>query len=154
MMRAEHDVPIEQRYLWVEGHLSSRARKAVRKGLPKGVWPNRRVCFVGYAYSDLALPKEFDTLFRMERGEGGFRKHFATAVDSWVVIVAATQQFAAAWHELPHGWKTVCVIEFPAGVPAMIDELPTVDGWHESRQSVVLCGGETLQAMQQGHVEA
>jgi hypothetical protein len=119
-----------------------------------------RICFVSYSYADLPLPKEFDTLFRFNRDETIVRReeeidiifqpyHLSTATFARIRIVAVTQQFAEVWQEVPDGWKTVCVIDFPDGAPALIDALPTVDAWGVSREVVALCSRETLEAIQQ-----
>ena len=159
-MRPEEDVPIIERYLSVEGHLSAQTRESLQKGLPEQLSVNTRICFMSFSYADLSLPKEFDVLFRynydetiVRRGEqitSVFQpKHLATATFTRIKIVAVTQQFAIAWQDVSHGWKTVCVLEFPDGVPPLIDELPTVDGWYQSREAVALCSHGTLQAIQQ-----
>ena len=164
-MRSEDVVPIDERYLSVQGHLSTKAQRLVRKGLPKQLPPNSRICFVTYAYANLPLPKEFDTLFRYNRDETFVKhgddigtvfqpKHLATAIFTCIRIVAVTQQFAEAWQEIPDGWKTICVIEFPDGVPTSMDELPTMNAWGESREAVALCSHETLQAIQQNCLAA
>jgi hypothetical protein len=54
-------------------------------------------------------------------------------------VVAVTQQFGYPWDEVPHGWKTICIIEFPAGVPEVIDALPVVDAWHMSHHRIGMC---------------
>jgi hypothetical protein len=164
-MRSEDVVPNYQRYLSVEGHLSSRAKQLVRKGLPNSLPLNSRVCFLAAAYADLLLPKEFDTLFGYSRQETVIRheaeleivfrlKHLATAAFTRVRIVAVTQQISEALQEIPDGIKTIGVLEFPDGVPPLIDDLPTVDDWNESGEAVALCSRETLQAIQQRRVAA
>ena len=164
-MRSEDVVPLYQRYLSVEGHLSSRAKRLVREGLPAQLPRNSRVCFLNSAYADLPLPKEFDTLFGYQRQETVLRhedeieivfrlKHLATAIFTGVRIVAVTQQLCEALQEIPDGCKTIGVLEFPAGVPLLIDELPTVNAWGESEEAVALCSRETLQAIQQRRVAA
>lgn len=164
-MRSEDVVPLYQRYLSVEGHLSSRAKRLVHEGLPRQLPRNSRVCFLASAYADLPLPKEFDTVFSYHREETVVRhadelelvfrlKHLATAVFTGVRIVAVTQQLSEALQEIPDGCKTIGVLEFPEGVPLMIDELPTVNAWGESPASVALCSRETLQAIQQRRIAA
>lgn len=159
-MRSEDAVPLYHRYLSVEGHLSSKTKRLVRKGLPESLPVNSRVCFLAYSYADLPLPKEFDSVFRYHRDETAVRhadeieilfrpKHLATAMPVRVRVLAVTQQSGEALTEIPDGEKTIAVLEFPDGVPSMIDELPTVNEWGESRSAVALCNQETLQAIEQ-----
>lgn len=134
-MQSEASVPLHDRYLWIEDRTSAKTRKLVRKGLPASISPNSRVCFVGYSYADLPLPKEFNTLFCVNRDECVFDyerddcthfrpHHLASAIPVLSRINAVTQQFAIPEHEISHGWKTICVVEFPSGVPEQIDQLP------------------------------
>lgn len=156
-MRSEEVVPMEERYLIVEGHLSAKTRQTVRKGLRKELASSGRVCFVSSAYADLALPKEFDTAFfagRLEstgkRGatKSGFQaKQLISAVPVRVCIVEVMDTSYQTLAQLPDGAKTVCVLEFAEGVPYMIDDLPTVKDWGESSERVVLCSRETLAAL-------
>jgi len=158
-MRSEDAVPLYHRYLSVEGHLSSRTRRLVRKGLPDPLPLNSRVCFLAYGYADLPLPKEFDSMFRYHRDETAVRhgdeieilfrpRHLATALPLRVRVLAVTQPSGEALAEIPDGEKTIALLEFPEGVPHMIDELPTVHEWGESRSAVALCSQETLQAIE------
>ena len=162
-MRSEDAVPLYHRYLSVEGHLSSKTKHLIREGLPASLPLNSRVCFLAYGYADLPLPKEFDTVFRYNRDETAVRhadeleilfrpKHLATAMATLVRILAVTQQLGDPLTEIPDGEKTIAVLEFPDGVPHMIDELPTVNEWGESRVIVALCSHETLQEIQQRRV--
>jgi hypothetical protein len=45
---------------------------------------------------------------------------------------AATQQFLKPFDELPHGWKTICFLESPEGVPNLIANLPMAESWYET----------------------
>jgi len=159
-MQSEEAVPLYQRWMNVEGHLSSRAKRLVHKGLPASLPQNSRVCFLSYAYADLQFPKEFDRMFRYHRDEMVVRqseesdvafrpRQLATVLTTCVRIIAGTQQYSLPLEEIPDGWKTICVLEFPEGVPAMIDELPTVNGWGESREAVALCSQKTFQEILQ-----
>ena len=59
-----------------------------------------------------------------------------------------TQQEGETLEEILDGEKTIALLEFPDGVPTMIDELPTVHTWGESGEAVALCSRETLQAIE------
>ena len=154
-MRSDENVPIEERYLVVEGHLSAKTRQTVRKGLRAALAPTSRVCFVSCAYADLPLPRAFDAVFPVNQtvaGKGatvtGFAgKHLARAESTAVRIEAAMDTEYRALGTLPDAANTICILEFPSGVPFMIDDLPTVKDWGESDESVVLCSRETLHAL-------
>ncbi len=159
-MRSEEAVPLYHRYLSVEGHLSSKTRRLIRAGLPEDLPQNSRVCFLAYSYADLPLPKEFDCVFHYHRDETKVRhadeleilfrpKHLATVASARVRILAVTQQSGEELEDIPDGEKTIAVLEFPDGVPSIIDELPTVNEWGESSEAVALCSQETLQAILQ-----
>jgi hypothetical protein len=153
----EESVRLDRRYLWLEGRLLPRLEAKIRRGLPVE-WPSSsRICLVGYVYATLPLPKDFDTMFAVnlheckhdfERDCLSFRlHHLANAVAVHSRILAATHQFNIPDKEMAGGWKTVCLIDFPAGVPQMIEELPEVEGWGESRQWVCLCDYPTWAAL-------
>jgi hypothetical protein len=119
-MLSEEKVPIEQRCLYIQGILSSEAEKfstSITNNRPK----NSCLCFASYTYADLPLPKNFDVIFVRENPKQ------AIIVTSRVIRV--TQQFNKEWREIPHGWKTICLIEFPKGVPPLMHTLPLIDGW-------------------------
>ena len=158
-MRSEDAVPLYHRYLSIEGHLSSRTKRLIRQGLPASLPLHSRVCFIAYAYADLPLPKEFDRMFRYSLDETTVRhtdelellfrpKHLVTSLSTRVRILAVTQQSGEEMSEIPDGEKTIGVLEFLDGVPHMIDELPTVNDWGESRAAVALCSAETLQEIE------
>ena len=138
-MQKESETPLEQRFLRLEGFASDSVLSAVAAGLPDHIDSDSRVCFVSFSYADLPIPKRFDLVFdllnpnRAERAE--------------VVIAAATQQFATPVDMLDHGWKTICVIAFPGGVPLLVDEMPTVDSWYESDVNLGLCEASCFTAV-------
>lgn len=130
-MRTEEATPVPERFLWMEGRVSGAALALVARGLPRAVAPTHRVCFVGFSYADLPVPKEFDVLFDLGRPA---RCWTATSR-----IVAVTQQFGEPWREIPHGWKTICVVEFPDGVPECVDRMPVVDRWGTAALRIGMC---------------
>ena len=157
-MRSEEDVPLEERYLLIEGHLSAKTRQTVRKGLRRELASSGRVCFVSSAYADLPIPREFECVFPVGRAEpsprgsgaavGRFQaKHLMAAEFVRVSIVEAMDISYKPLSPIPDGAKAICVLEFPDGVPFMIDDLPTVKDWDESAECVVLCSRETAQAI-------
>lgn len=142
-MRSEEQTPIEQRYLRLEGLVSEFVLVSVANGLPKDAPANSRVCFVGFSYADLSLPKEFDLIFDLAFPEN--------ALPAASRVIAATQQYGKPFAEIPHGWKTICIIEFPCGVPALIEHLPVVDAWYESRVELGLCTSSAYTSIVECH---
>lgn len=45
------------------------------------------------------------------------------------ILLAVTQQFSSPLDAVPCGWKTMCLFQFPSGVPKTVDELPRLDEW-------------------------
>lgn len=93
-----------------------------------------------YSYADLPLGKEFECVFPLDNP--------AAATLEVSRILAVTQQFAKPWGELPHGWKTLCVLDFPGGVPALVDQMPEKDDWGDGQGIVGVCSRATLEAVQ------
>ena len=145
-MQSEEQTPIEQRYLRLEGLVSESVLVSVVNGLPKDAPANSRVCFVGFSYADLSLPKEFDLIFDLSLPEN--------ALPAASRVIAATQQYGKPFAEIPHGWKTICVIEFPGGVPALIERLPVVDAWYESSVALGLCTSSAYASIVERHRSA
>ncbi len=138
-MLAEEDVPASDQRLLIEGRVSARTLAAVREGLPR-VWPSTARClFVSYAYADLPLGKRFDVVFP--------HGHPERAEATVTTMVAVTQQFAKPFDAVPHGWKTICLMDFPEGEPAVMAGLPTVDAWGESKTCICLCTREAARAL-------
>ncbi len=137
-MLAEDQVPLADRCLLLEGQLSPTAFALARFGLP-GTWPATAHCFwVSYPFADLALGTSFDVVFPRDAPDRAESTH--------AVLHAVTQQFGKPFDTLPHGWKTICVIGFPAGVPAMVDKLPHRETWSLHGQ-LALCRRPTLDAI-------
>lgn len=138
-MRTESSVQVEERFLWFEGKVSPEAMGHVRAGLPT-VWPpHTEVLFVGFAYADLPLDKRFDAVFPRDRPREG--------VQCECRIIAATHQWGKPLLEIPHGWKTICVVEFPNGTPELIRQLPVVNGWHQNGDWVCVTNDATWEKL-------
>jgi hypothetical protein len=138
-MLTEEDVPASGRQLLIEGRVSAKTLAAIRAGLPLA-WPSTARClFASYAYADLPLGKRFDAIFPCEHPEN--------AEPTVAMIVGVTQQFGKPFEGVPHGWKTICLLDFPEGEPAVVADLPTVDAWGESKACVSLCTRETLDSI-------
>jgi len=48
---------------------------------------------------------------------------------------------------VPHGWKTICYIQFLTELPELLKQLPTVDAWYQNTETVCLSSLETWQAI-------
>lgn len=134
-MREERNVPLNERVLAVEGRASPIVLSYVQNALPKERSENSEVLLVSFAYADIPIGRVFDVAFP----EGDPKSVTRTRC----VITAVTQQYAKPFDEVPHGWKTICLVEFPEGIPAVIASLPTVNGWYENRLTVSLCDEDT-----------
>ena len=139
-MRSEADTPVEQRYLWLEGKVSPASLDLIKSGLPTERPAHVEALFVGFAYADLPLPKRFDFVFLRGRPQEG--------VPCECRVTAATQQFGIELPEVPHGWKTICIVHFPTGVPELVRQLPTVDDWYENEPWVCICDDATREHLQ------
>jgi len=62
-------------------------------------------------------------------------------------VIAVTQQFAKPLSEIPDGWKTVCQIQFPKGLPDLVKRLPAVDSWYQNKEVICLCSEEAWAAI-------
>ena len=140
-MLSEGEVQIEQRYLAIEGKVSKDIIESVKSGLPYQKPDNSEILFVSYSYADIPLGKNFDRVFIIGDTQCN--------ILSKSKIAAVTQQFGKPFGNIPHGWKTICVIEFKEGVPELIKNLPYVKTWDDSKIRIVICSEETWQAMKQ-----
>jgi hypothetical protein len=136
-MQSEADTPIEQRFLRLEGRASPASMELIKAGLPTSRTPDTEVVFVGFAYADLPFTKRFDVIFPKDRPEEG--------IPCECRIIAATQQWGQPFPEIPHGWKTICMLRFAGGIPRLVQQLPVVDTWHQDTESVCICDEESWQ---------
>lgn len=141
-MRSEADAPIRERSLWLEGKVSSKSLELIKSGLPSTWPPGAEVLFVGFAYADLPLTKQFEVVFPRNKPQEGVR--------CGCRIIATTQQFGKPFPEVPHGWKTVCVLQFSGDVPEMVQRLPVVDSWYQNKDWVCLCDEATWECLKNG----
>jgi hypothetical protein len=139
MAESESDTPIEQRYLWFDGKLSPKVLKAIRFGLPGDIPPRSAILFVGFSYASLPIGKCFDVVFPKDRPGLGVKCPSR--------IRAVTQQWGKPFDHVPHGWKTICIVEFPDGVPSLIECLPSIDAWYENRYGVCVCDENTWEQL-------
>lgn len=109
----------------------------IEPGLPDSRPPNSEIIFVSFAYADLPFAKRFDVLFPKDRPQDGVRCECR--------IVAATQEFSQPFSGIPHGWKTICLVHFPHGIPPIVNRLPVVDAWYQNDEWVGVCDEVTWQ---------
>jgi hypothetical protein len=140
-MWTEDRTPVEQRLLWFHGKVSKKV-KLTESGLRTYNLPNAVILFVGYAYADIPVGKKFHVVFPRGNPEAGI------VCES--EIIAVTQQFDKPLEVVPYGWKTICLVQFPRGVPEVVSNLPTVDGWFAIRDYVYVCDEETWEAVKRG----
>jgi hypothetical protein len=134
-VRLESDVPLRERVLDVEGRASSTVLFHAWGALPKEKPANCEILLVSFAYADIPVGRTFAIAFPKNAPQLVTRARCR--------ILGVTQQFAAPFDEVPHGWKTICLVEFPEGVPAVIASLPMVNGWYENQNTVGFCDEET-----------
>ena len=139
MAESESDTPVEERYLWFDGKLSPGVFKAIKSGLPGDIPPRSVVLFVGFSYATLPIGKCFDVVFPMGQP--------ALGVKCRSRIHAVTQQWAKPFDQVPHGWKTICVVEFPDGVPPLVESLPSIDAWYQNEDRVCVCDEVTWERL-------
>lgn len=130
-MLAEESVPFAHRVLFAEGIVDETLLPGAVRALMTLPSPSGRVLFLTFTYADLPLGKEFSFTFP--------RDCPLDAVATRAVLTAVTQQFFEPWDALPHGWKTICLVEFPDGVPEIVDQLPLVSSWYESALAQHVC---------------
>lgn len=127
---------MRNRLLVVEGRASPAAVARCATGLPLNRPANSEVLFLSFAYADIPLGRRFCFLF--PSGQPTLATHAECR------ILAVTQQFAKPFGEVPHGWKTICLVQFEAGIPHCVSSLPEVDGWYENRNTLCVCDEETF----------
>ncbi len=117
------------------GRPSARARAALAAGLRVEADDCEVTCFASYSPATFAVGTVFGAVFSTERP------------DAWAStecrLLGVTQEFGARWAEIPAGWRTVCVLRFPRGVPELIKGLPMIDSWSQGQRAVGLCTEDT-----------
>jgi hypothetical protein len=141
-MRSEEQTPVDQRFLWLEGFVAPSTLDIIKEGLGTNVASGTVVCFVGFSYADLAIPKQYDVVFNVDDP--------SQCCETETRIIRVTQQLGKPFDEIPHGWKTICVVEFPSGMPSLVAKMPTVDSWYKSEVRVGLCEKHVWEAVAAG----
>lgn len=135
----EYYVPVEQQYLLIKGKISAGSLELIKSGLPAEKPYNTEILFIGYAFADVPVGKSFSVIFpKNNPGDGIYYES---------KIAAVTQQFGKPTEVIPRGWKTICLVEFPQGIPEIIKNLPVVDTWFETGDYVCISDEEAWEAI-------
>lgn len=99
----------------------------------------------GYAYADIPAGQEYEMIMRINRG--GIMPDSIMRCKAIVVCFFSefkTQPIAYAWH----GYHAVCLIQFPDGIPDLVQELYEITEKKPINitQEICLCTMETLKA--------
>ncbi|MFE0646178.1 hypothetical protein ACFW2Y_31925 [Streptomyces sp. NPDC058877] len=98
-MRSEADTPLVERVLRIEGRADAEALETFGRGLPRRS-ANEVALFLPYSYAEVPVGKVYDVCFRCTEERDVVR---VTAT-----VVAVTQQFGAAWDEVPPSLVRPC----------------------------------------------
>ena len=134
-MRPESDVALRERVLVAEGRASPATLVRIAAALPQERSTNCEVLFFSFAYADIPIGRTFSVAFPANAPQ--------LATRTSCQILAVTQQFAKPFDEIPHGWKTICLVKFAEGIPDVIGSLPFVNGRYENPDTVCLCDEAT-----------
>ena len=131
--------PLEEQFLWIHGKISQSSLALVKAGLPADKPENAEILFVGYSFDDIPLGKSFGAIFPRENPNQGI--YYESKV------FAVTQQMGIATEVIPRGWKTICIFEFPSGIPDIIKNLPVINSWFESKLEICISNKEVWEAI-------
>jgi len=133
------DIPPEQQYLWIEGKISRSSFELIKDGFILEKPDEAEILFIGYAYDNVPLGKTFQVIFS--------KRNPAEAIFRQSKIIAVTQEFGIPLDVIPQGWKTICIVEFPQGIPDIIKNLPVINAWGENKDYVCLSDEDSWKAI-------
>ncbi|MFI1401097.1 hypothetical protein [Streptomyces sp. NPDC020681] len=136
-MRTEEDTPLADRVLLIESRADEGALAAMGQRLPR-CSVNEEALFLSYNYADVPVGRSFGCCFR--------RSDESDVVWVTTTVVAVTQQFGFGWDVIPHGWKTLAVLQFEPEIPALIRDLPQAGAWFDHPVSVLVSDADTWEA--------
>jgi hypothetical protein len=117
-----------------------RAGKKVLQKLSKRYFMSQRKLwlFVDFAEMNVPLHSQFDILLKGDN---------KTLIPSFyrVTVLECLDQFGNQLTAIPEGYKTICRLEFHPRVPAVIDELPSLDTWKSNPSHITLANLAELQ---------
>ena len=110
------------RSLGIGGVVSAAWLERLATGLAPGTPRADEVCLLtAFAGANHPVGEELDVLLDASR-----RVVLARAR---AILVGVTQQFGRPMDEAPVGWRCVCVVRFPAGIPEAARAIPIAERW-------------------------
>ena len=166
---SDYIVPLRHRYLFLEGRIDLKLVKRIANRIPCLNPETSRYFYVDYAFDSLPIPTEFNTMFSvylpeciyppyLDTGNDddyvapdclSFREHHLATVSKTRIVVLSVITMPYCWPDqyLASGWKSICLIDFPLGVPEMIDDLEYIETWGHYEKAVCICNYNTWEAM-------
>jgi hypothetical protein len=99
-----------------------------------------------FAYADLVVGKVFDVVFPANRVEEGVRCRsiLSAVIAEWMPLVL---------DEVSCGHRSICLFDFPEGIPSIISEMVEVEQFMQARwkEHRYLCNEEAWQALLAQH---
>jgi len=120
---------LQNQYLVIAGVVSPNTLSSIQKGLPVN-WPfSCQPCFVWYSFEEIPIGAKFSFMFE--------RSNPACFVNATSEIIAVTQQYAKPLDFIPHGWKTICLIDFSVGARPLVEKLSTIETWDQQERTEI-----------------
>ncbi len=88
---------------------------------------NELLLFCDYSSFEIKIGHVFNTIKDLKR---------AIIRDSNIKLQYATQQSFIPLRDIPQGYKTICLFEFPLSIPEIVKDLPTISDWYEAKVSL------------------
>jgi hypothetical protein len=110
------------RSLGIAGVVSAARLQAVAAGLAPGTPQANELCLLtAFAGANHPVGQEFDVLVDASRR--------VVLAQARAILVGVTQQFGRPMDEAPAGWRCICVVRFPAGIPDAARAIQFADQW-------------------------
>jgi hypothetical protein len=95
-------------------------------------------CFSSFSYADLEDGKVFDVLYLEGKMASGIKQKIIiqSFINEWVVLPMG---------RVGHGHRSICLIDFPDGIPDIISQIPIINDVNQRTSGVIahLCSEET-----------
>lgn len=117
----EMHIDLTERYLYIVSRLSKAATQMMMQSIPhlqELLDENNRLYFIGYSYADIPLPKQYEVLFELKNPFD----HIITPIH----LIFTHDGRREVFH-IPYGYGTIAILQFPQGIPEMINNLPEED---------------------------
>lgn len=102
--------------------------------------PNEIAVFTWYAYADVIIPRKYNTVFLIENPDNYVVSEFT--------ITQCVFEGRLPVHEMAHGCKHLCILEFENGIPDIFKYLP--DSVGQKWEILGLCDFENLEGIVSG----